>query len=361
MKLAATLEWLNTPIATLNTQTQRTAQTRQSQLTKPPGSLGRLEEIAIQLAALQGTVQPSVQRVQITIFAGDHGIACEGVSAFPQSVTSQMIKNFAQGGGAINVLARTLNAQMEIINLGTVHDTAHDTAALTNVKHFHLGQGTANFLHEPAMSMQQLSQALNVGREVAEQAKCNKMQLSIGGEMGIGNTTSAAALASILLNTQPVHLTGPGTGLDENGIAHKISIIERALALHNPNIITPIEALCCVGGFEIAALTGAYIRGAQLGLPMLIDGFISAVAALAAEHVSPGCKRWFIYSHRSSEPGHNIILQALNATPLIDLNMRLGEGSGAAVSVSLLRMACALHNEMATFAEAQVSTKNQSE
>jgi nicotinate-nucleotide--dimethylbenzimidazole phosphoribosyltransferase len=353
VKLEAELEWINTPIATVNAQTQQAAQARQTQLTKPPGSLGRLEEIATLLAALQGTTQPNVQRVQITIFAGDHGIACEGVSAFPQSVTSQMIKNFAQGGGAINVLARTLNAQLEIINLGTVHDTA----ALTNVKHYHLGQGTANFLHEPAMSMHQLSQALNVGREATDQAKCNKMQLFIGGEMGIGNTTSATALASNLLNTQPTHLTGPGTGLDENGISHKICVIERALALHNPNINTPLEALCCVGGFEIAALTGAYIRGAQLGLPMLIDGFISSVAALTAEYISPGCKHWFIYSHRSSEPGHNKVLQALNAKPLIDLDMRLGEGSGAAVTVSLLRMACALHNEMATFAEAQVSTK----
>ncbi len=357
MNQTTTLEWLSTPVATVNAQTRQAAQTRQSQLTKPPGSLGRLEEIAIQLAALQGTAQPSVQRVQITIFAGDHGIACENVSAFPQSVTSQMIKNFAQGGGAINVLSRTLNAQLEIISLGTVHDTA----ALAYVKHYHLGHGTANFLHEPAMSMQQLSQALNVGREVADQAKRNNMQLLIGGEMGIGNTTSAAALASILLNKQPAHLTGPGTGLDENGVTHKISVIERALALHKPNINTPLEALCCVGGFEIAALTGLYIRGAQLGLPILIDGLISAVAALTAEHISPGCKHWFIFSHRSSEPGHNKVLQALNAKPLIDLHMRLGEGSGAAVTVSLLRMACALHNEMATFAEAQVSTKNQSE
>jgi len=348
-----TLDWLGTPVAPVNTQMQQAALTRQSQLTKPPGSLGRLEEIAIQLAAMQGTAQPSVARVQISIFAGDHGIACEGVSAFPQSVTSQMINNFAQGGGAINVLARALNAQLEIINLGTVHDTA----SLTNVKHYHLGQGTANFLHEPAMNMHQLSHALNVGREAADQAKHNKIELFIGGEMGIANTTSATALASNLLNTQPAYLSGPGTGLDERGIAHKINIIERALALHNPNINTPLEALCTVGGFEIAALTGLYIRGAQLGIPMLIDGFISSVAALTAENIFPGCKHWFIYSHQSSEPGHHLILQALNAKPLIDLDMRLGEGSGAAVTVCLLRTACALHNEMSTFAEAQVSTK----
>ncbi len=354
MNQTATLDWLNsTPVAPVNTQTQQAAQKRQTQLTKPPDSLGRLEEITIQLATLQGTTRPSVDRVQITIFAGDHGIACEGISAFPQSVTSQMIKNFAQGGGAINVLARTLNAQLEIINLGTVDDTTSHT----DVKHYHLGRGTNNFLYEPAMNMLQLSQALNVGRETANQAQQIKIQLFIGGEMGIGNTTSATALASILLDTQPAYLTGPGTGLDEKGIAHKINIIERALALHTPKINTPLEALCTVGGFEIAALTGLYIRGAQLGMPMLIDGFISSVAALAAETIFPGCKHWFIYSHQSSEPGHRLVLQALNAKPFIDLHMRLGEGSGAAVTVGLLRTACALHNEMSTFAEAQVSTK----
>ncbi len=353
MSQTTTLEWLNTPVAPVNLQTEQAAQTRQSQLTKPPGSLGRLEEIAIQLAALQGTARPSVERVHISIFAGDHGIACEGISAFPQSVTSQMIKNFTQGGAAINVLALALNAQLEIINLGTVHDIE----VLADVKHCHLGQGTANFLYEPAMSTHQLSQALNIGHEAADQAKYSKTQLFIGGEMGIGNTTSATALASILLKIQPAHLTGPGTGLDKKGIAYKINVIERALALHNPNINTPLEALCTVGGFEIAALTGMYIRGAQLGIPMLIDGFISSVAALTAENIFPGCQHWFIYSHRSSEPGHHLILQALNAKPLVDLDMHLGEGSGAAVTVGLLRTACALHNEMSTFSEAQVSTK----
>jgi nicotinate-nucleotide--dimethylbenzimidazole phosphoribosyltransferase len=332
----------------------RLAQLRQVQLTKPPGSLGRLEDIAIRLAALQNTPQPCVDQVHITIFAGDHGVAKESVSAFPQSVTSEMIRNFARGGGAINVLARALDASLEIINLGTVQDTQ----SLTAVRHFHLGLGTANFLHEPAMTWDQLHQALNAGFEVIERVQKNKKQLFIGGEMGIGNTTSATTLACLLLNEEPTLLTGSGTGLDSEGIVHKINIITQALSLHRPQIISPLDALRRAGGFEIAALTGAYIRGAQTGLPLLIDGFISTAAALTAEHIFPGCKNWFLYSHRSTESGHATILNALDAEPLIALDMRLGEGSGAAIAFSLLRMACKLHNEMATFSEAQVSQKN---
>ena len=348
------LNWLEAPLAIPNLEMTQIAKTRQEQLTKPPGSLGRLEEIAIQLAALQNTVQPCVDQVHIAIFAGDHGIAAEGISAFPQSVTSEMIRNFARGGGAINVLARALNASLEIINLGTVMDTQ----SLTGVKHYHLGPGTANFIHGPAMTEDQLNQAMNAGFDVIEHAQQNNKQLFIGGEMGIGNTTSAAALACILLNEPPMLLTGSGTGLDSHGITHKINVISRALAAHHSHTHSPLDALRRIGGFEIAALTGAYIHGAQVGLPMLIDGFISTVTALAAEHIFPGCKNWFFYSHKSSELGHGMILKALNAEPLIALNMRLGEGSGAAVALNLLRMACKLHNEMATFSEAQVSQKN---
>lgn len=348
-----TLSWLNSPLATPNPEMARLAQLRQAQLTKPTGSLGRLEEIAIRLAALQNTTAPSVEQIHIAIFAGDHGVAVEGVSAFPQSVTSEMIRNFAHGGGAINVLARALNASLEIINLGTVRDTQ----TLMDVRHFHLGLGTANFLHEPAMTWDQLHQALNAGFETIEHAKKNNKQLFIGGEMGIGNTTSATALACLLLNEQPSLLTGSGTGLDSKGITHKINVITQALSLHRPQIISPLDALRRVGGFEIAALTGAYIHGAQIGLPLLVDGFISTVAALTAEHVFPECKNWFLYSHRSTESGHDTILKALGAEPLIALDMRLGEGSGAAIALSLLRMACKLHNEMATFSEAQVSQK----
>lgn len=355
MTQQAALHWLRAPLAVANQEMRQLAEQRQTQLTKPPGSLGRLEEFAIRLAALQNTQRPGVDRVHIAIFAADHGVAAEGVSAFPQSVTGEMIKNFARGGAAISVLARALNASLEIINLGTVHDTQ----ALTDVRHCHLGPSTANFVHEPAMTWEQLNQALQVGFEAIERAQQTGQQLFIGGEMGIGNTTSATTLACLLLNEQPVLLTGRGTGLAAEGIVHKCAIITRALSLHRPRMDSPSDALRRVGGFEIAALTGAYIHGAQLGLPLLIDGFISTVAALTAEHIVPGCKDWFIFSHQSSELGHALVLKALNADPLIDLQMRLGEGSGAAVTLNLLRMACRLHNEMATFSEAQVSQKNE--
>ena len=347
-------DWLETPLAQANAEMGRIAQQRQEQLTKPPGALGRLEEIAIRLAALQNTQRPSAERAHIAIFAADHGVAVEGVSAFPQSVTVEMIRNFSRGGAAINVLARALGTSLEIINLGT----AHEMPALANVRDCRLGPGTANFVDEPAMTWEQLGQALTAGCEAIGRAQKDGRQLFIGGEMGIGNSTSATALACLLLHEDPALLTGRGTGLDAAGVMHKMAIIKRALALHRPQINSPLDALRRTGGFEIAALAVAYIPGAQLGLPLLIDGFISSAAALAAEHIVPGCTQWFIFSHRSAESGHAAILKALNADPLIDLNMRLGEGSGAAVALNLLRMACALHNEMATFSEAQVAQKN---
>ncbi|SFL98076.1 nicotinate-nucleotide--dimethylbenzimidazole phosphoribosyltransferase [Nitrosomonas communis] len=348
-------DWLKISPAMPNEQIRHAALQHQAQLTKPPGALGRLEEIAVQLAALQHTLHPSVDHVQISIFAADHGVATENISAFPQAVTTEMIRNFTAGGAAINVLARTLSAQLEVINLGTVHST--DT--LTNVRHYHLGAGTANFMHTAAMNENQLAAALNAGSTSVEQARANNQQLLIAGEMGIGNTTSATALACLLLNLPPAQVAGAGSGLDSKGIAHKINVIERALTLHRSHTHSSLEALRRVGGFEIAALTGAYIRGAQLGLPLLIDGFISTVAALTAEQICMDSRNWFIYAHQSAEPGHAHVLKALDAIPLLDLSMRLGEGSGAAVAVNLLRMACRLHNEMATFSTAHVSTRKQ--
>lgn len=347
----ATIDWLTIPAALPNADARQAAEARQSQLTKPPGALGRLEEVAIRLAALQGTEQPCVDKVHITVFAGDHGVATEGVSAFPQAVTAEMVKNFARGGAAICVAARTLGASLEVINLGT----ACDTGPQDGVKDCHLGPGTANFTLEPAMDVHQLARALGIGRQAAERARLNGAQLFIGGEMGIGNTTAASALACALLDAPPEHLAGPGTGLDTHGVARKTEVIRRALERHNRHHGTPLEALRRLGGFEIAALTGGYISCAHLGLPVLVDGFISSVAALAAARLCPSAGDWLLFSHTSAEPGHRAVLDALDARPLLDLGMRLGEGSGAAVAVPLLRMACALHNEMATFAEAGVS------
>jgi nicotinate-nucleotide--dimethylbenzimidazole phosphoribosyltransferase len=263
---------------------------------------------------LQGTEQPCVDRVHITVFAGDHGVAAEGVSAFPQAVTAEMVKNFAGGGAAISVAARALGASLEVINLGT----AFDPGPLEGVKDYHLGPGTANFCCEAAMSEHQLAGALGAGRLAARSAQLNGAQLFIGGEMGIGNTTAA---------------------------------------YHSRHHDIPLEALRRLGGFEIAALVGSYIACAHIGLPVLVDGFISTVAALAATRLCPGTEHWLLFSHTSAEPGHRLVLNALKAQPLLDLGMRLGEGSGAAVAVPLVRMACMLHNDMATFAEASVSEK----
>ena len=346
-----TLEWLEVPAARLDEAAAAAAGARQGALTKPRGALGRLEQLAERLAAMQGTEQPRADRIAITVFAGDHGVAAEGISAFPQSVTAEMVKNFARGGAAISVAARALDARLEVVTLGTVVDPG----ALEGVRRYDLGPGTANFLLGPAMDEHQCARALAAGRHAAERAQLAGADLFIGGEMGIGNTTAAAALACALLGAPADDLAGPGTGLDAQGFARKIAILERALARHSEHLSHPHETLRRLGGFEIAALAGSYIACAQMGVPVLVDGFISSAAALAAERLRPGVTEWLILTHASAEPGHQRIVEALGGHPLLDLGMRLGEGSGAAVTVPLLRMACALHNQMATFAEAAVS------
>jgi nicotinate-nucleotide--dimethylbenzimidazole phosphoribosyltransferase len=330
------------------------ARTRTSQLAIPPRALGRLHDIAERCCAIGQTLTPDTDRKAILVMAGDHGVAIDGVSAFPQEVTAEMLKNFARGGAAICVAAQTLNADLEVINLGTVHDTV----TLDAVQSCRLGPGTANLTHQAAMTEHQLAQSLNAGRHTAKSALHKGSHLFIGGEMGIGNTSAATALACALLDLPPERLAGPGTGLDAKGISHKTKVIQQALAYHHNHHSAPLEAVRRLGGFEIAALTGSYIACAHMGLPILVDGFISSVAALAATRLCPGVEHWCLFSHTSAEPGHRIVLNALNAQPLLDLGMRLGEGSGAATAVPLLRLACALHNDMATFAEAGVSEKS---
>ena len=347
------LDWLSAPIKKPNSEMEQAALARQGQLTKPPGALGRLEVIAVRLAALQGVERPAVDKVSIAVFAGDHGIAAENVSAFPQAVTGEMVKNFARGGAAISVLAKTLNAKLEVVNLGTVNDPGDMAGVVRAV----IAPSTANFAVEAAMSEDQLMQALQAGRDSVQRAQQQGAQLYIGGDMGIANTTAASALSCALLNAVPAQLAGPGTGLDHSGVAHKVAVLERALALHRAHFANPLECLRRVGGFEIAALTGAYLSCAQLGIPVLVDGFISTSAALTATRMQPQCADWLLYGHGSAEPGHRRLLAALEAQPLLELGMRLGEGSGAASALPLLRLACALHNGMATFAEAAVSEK----
>lgn len=326
---------------------------RQQQLTKPSGSLGRLESLAVQLAGLQGQLKPSVEQVSIAIFAGDHGVVAEGISAYPQAVTGQMLQNFVAGGAAISVLARQLNAQLEVVDLGTIDPDLN----LPGVRHLRVGPGTANFAKAPAMTREQGLQALQGGRDAALRAAASGARLFIGGEMGIGNTTAASALACALLGCPASELSGPGTGLDGAGVAHKAEVIERALALHAGLADDPLQRLFCFGGFEIAALVGAYLGCAQAGVAVLVDGFICTVAALVAVRLNPECRDWLLFGHCGAEPGHRRVLDALQAEPLLALGLRLGEGSGAALAVPLLRLACDLHGQMATFAEAAVADR----
>ncbi|HEY9032977.1 MAG TPA: nicotinate-nucleotide--dimethylbenzimidazole phosphoribosyltransferase [Pseudomonadales bacterium] len=328
---------------------RRKAEMRQNSLTKPPGSLGLLEDIAVMFSAFQGTVSPCIARPAIVIMAADHGVAAENVSAFPQAVTAEMVKNFSAGGAAITVLARQLGATFQVVNLGTVAALP----ALPAVVDRRIAAGCGNICIEPAMTAAQLEAALAAGREAVATVLADGADLLVGGEMGIANTTSAACLAARLLDKQPLQIVGAGTGIDADRLQHKTAVVERALACH-PSA-EPLEVLRCLGGFEIAALAGAYIAAAGQRLPVLIDGYIATAAALAAVAINAGCRPWLVASHCSAEAAHRLMLDALQLSPLLDLSLRLGEGSGAAVTVPLIQAACRLQSEMASFDSAGIS------
>jgi nicotinate-nucleotide--dimethylbenzimidazole phosphoribosyltransferase len=344
------MNWIHNAIQQPSEKHLNNAQRRQSELTKPAGSLGALEAIAIRLAALQQRDKPSLDNAFITIFAADHGIAAEGVSAFPQAVTKAMLSNFVAGGAAINVLSKCHNAHLDVVNVGVI-DCNTDFSGVT---HQSIAEGTANFALQAAMTPQQLTQALDVGKQTIDRISLKQADVFIGGEMGIANTTSASAIACALLRLPVKKLVGPGTGLSQQGIHKKQRVIELALKKHHQQLSNPLEILQTVGGFEIAALVGAYIRCGQVGIPVIVDGFISTVAALIAVTLQPTLPDWLFYSHQSEEAGHQHVLAALKVYPLLKLNMRLGEASGAAVALPILRSACQLHNHMATFAEAGI-------
>jgi nicotinate-nucleotide--dimethylbenzimidazole phosphoribosyltransferase len=308
----------------------------------------------VRLCAMQGVDKPNVDNAQVVVFAGDHGIAAEGVSAFPQVVTGEMVKNFSRGGAAICALARQNNAQFEVVNLGTVVDLS----AMENIVDNTIMPGTSNFAKQAAMTQVQLSQAMAAGKAAVDRAAANKVMIFIGGDMGIANTSSATALAAWATGQSVASLVGPGTGLDAQGVSHKGQVIEAALAKHAAAMTNPVEALRHVGGLEIAALTGAYIRAAQVGMTILVDGFITTSAAILATKIQPKITDWMFFAHASAEPGHQTMMASLGADTILDLGMRLGEGSGAGVALSILKSACVTHNEMATFAEAAVSEKS---
>lgn len=339
-------DWFYTNCPAIDPHWLEQARVHQNSLTKPPGSLGRLEQLAIDFCGWQSTLKPTCEQIQITVFAADHGIARQGVSAFPQAVTAQMVLNFLAGGAAISVLAKQLNAEFQVVNCGVAEAMA-DAPGLVNNP---IAQGTQDFSQEPAMTKQQCFAALKLGAEQVQNS-----QLFIGGEMGIGNTSAASAVLSLLLNQPAAATVGPGTGLQQDGIIQKQRWVEHSIARHKPNVETALDVLRCVGGFEIAALVGAYIQSAQRGIPVLVDGFITTAAALIAVKLNPSVRPWLFFSHQSAEPAHQIALQAMDAAPLLSLEMRLGEGSGAAMAVSVIQNALCLHNCMATFQQAGVS------
>ncbi|GAA0623059.1 nicotinate-nucleotide--dimethylbenzimidazole phosphoribosyltransferase [Halomonas beimenensis] len=321
-------------------------------LTKPPGSLGRLEALAVTLAGITGEDFPRVTPPGVVVFAADHGVAEEGVSAFPQAVTAQMVANFAAGGAAINVFARRLEARLEVVDVGVAGELPQTSVVHDKVRH-----GTANLAREAAMSRDEARAALAVGRRAAGRAAEAGCRCLIVGEMGIANTTASTAMLAALTGAPVAELVGPGTGVAGEALAHKRAVIEAALIERAPDTADPLDVLARLGGLEIAAMAGAYREAATRRMPILVDGFIATVAALTACRLDPALRPYLIFGHRSREPGHARALAALDAEPLLDLDLRLGEGTGAALAFPLLEAATAMLAEMATFAQAGVDDR----
>jgi len=329
------------------------ARERQLTLTKPPGSLGRLEEIANRLAAIQRTTTPVVTKKRIYVVAGDHGVTVEGVSAYPREVTPQMVDNFLRGGAAINVLGRAGGIEVRVVDAGVDADLS-DRAELIQAKVMH---GTANFAIGPAMTREEAEACLTAGIRLGRTAAEEGINLLGIGEMGIGNTTAASAITSALLRCDPEAVTGRGTGVDDTGLAHKIVVIRRALELNKPDAADATDVLAKVGGAEIGMMAGIVLGAAANRLPIVADGFISTTAAALALTLQPNVRDYLFNGHRSAERGHTALIDFIGEQPLLDLSMRLGEGTGAALAMNIIEGAAKLLTEMATFADAGVSNK----
>jgi len=344
----------------------RRAAEHQARLTMPTGALGRLLDLGRQLCAVQETLQPHADPAAVVVMAADHGIAEEGVSAYPQEVTGQMVANFLRGGAAINVLARRQNLRVLVVNMGVKSSALPppNQARMDWIAESAVALGTANFLKGPAMSAAQVAQALAWGRRVtAERLEPGGMRVVALGEMGIGNTTSASALTAALLGLPAAAVTGRGTGVDDARWHHKVHCIQRALDLHFPGReqrpVAPEQALAALGGFEIAGLAGVALEAAARRMVVVLDGFISSVAGLLAACFVPAARAYFIAAHRSREVGHGAVLEKLDLVPLLDLGLCLGEGSGAALAIGLVQSAADIMRDMATFEQAGVSERQE--
>ncbi|WP_083235969.1 nicotinate-nucleotide--dimethylbenzimidazole phosphoribosyltransferase [Halomonas caseinilytica] len=339
-------------IADVDTACAERASRHLDTLTKPPGSLGRLEALAVSLAGITGEAFPRVSPPAVVVFAADHGVAAEGVSAFPQAVTAQMVANFVTGGAAINVFARRIGAHLEVVDVGVANALPAE-----GVVHDRVRPGTANLAREAAMQRDEALAAIAAGRRAAERAAVAGCRCLIVGEMGIANTTASSAMLAVLTGAPVAGLVGPGTGVAGAALARKQAIIESALVARAPDPAEPLDVLAKLGGLEIAAMVGAYLEAAARRMPVLVDGFIATVAALTACRLEPALRPYLIFGHRSHEPGHDHALAALDAEPLLDMSLRLGEGSGAALAFPLLEAASAMLAEMATFDAAGVATE----
>ncbi|UUZ97764.1 nicotinate-nucleotide--dimethylbenzimidazole phosphoribosyltransferase [Paenibacillus sp. P25] len=345
-----TLEQVIRGIGPLDSEAVKAAEAHLDQLTKPPGSLGRLEAVAKQLAGIRGEPLPDLGRKAVIVMAGDHGVCEEGVSAFPAEVTPQMVLNFLHGGAAVNVLARQAGADVVCVDIGVNADLAHPDLRSRKIR-----RGTANMAKGPAMSRREAEAAVLVGVETVEELVAAGYRLFATGEMGIGNTTASSALLAVLGGADVASAAGRGTGIDDARLAHKQAVIRRAIELNGPDPEDPMDVLAKVGGLEIAGLVGVLLGAARHRCPVVVDGFISSAAALVASRLAPGAVPYMIASHLSQEQGHARSLEEIGLTPMLRMDMRLGEGTGAVLAFPLIEASVRIMKEMATFAQAGVS------
>jgi nicotinate-nucleotide--dimethylbenzimidazole phosphoribosyltransferase len=339
-------------IAPVDTSFEAAARARLDSLTKPPGSLGRLEDLAARVAVIQHDVRPRLYIKAVVLMAADHGVTAQGVSPYPSEVTAQMVENFMAGGAAICQLADHAGANLILVDVGVDGDLKSRPQLLQSK----VARGTKDLSLGPAMTREETAEAMLTGVRVAQGLAGDGTGVIATGEMGIGNTTAAAALTCALTGADPADVVGPGTGLDAAGVAHKVDVVRRALEVNAGAIAAgPFDALAAVGGLEIAGLAGVVIGAASAGIPVIADGFISGAAALAAVRMAPDSAGYLFTSHRSAEPGHRVVLEALGIEPVLDLDMRLGEGTGATLAMEIIDAACVCMSGMATFGEAGVS------
>ena len=340
-------------IPAINESKRAEAAERQNLLTKPTGSMGKLEELSIDIAGMTGMIAPELKKRTVFLMAADHGITREGVSPYPAEVTPQMVMNFLNHGAAINVLTKQSHSDVLIVDVGVNYDFP-DLPGLIKRK---VAYGTANMLYEPAMTREQAEDALQTGIDVLNDAADKGLEMAATGEMGIGNTTASAAVTAVLCGRKPAEVTGRGTGLDDKGLERKVAIIEKILDARRPDPDDPMDILCKIGGLEIAAMAGVSIAAASRRIPLVMDGLISTVAAALADELVPGVCNYLIAGHRSPEAGHRFLLEKLGKFPLLQLDMRVGEGTGAALAFNLIDAADNILRDMATFESAGVSNR----